>query len=136
MGLAIFLINVTVAGSFPLLQSGPTVVNKIAVDWKTGSIVMVGGLIRNSSAFNMGHFVFINPSAIDPSDPSFNYDSIVRHETGHTLAVAAFGTVFHILDFFGENVFGSGTNDYGERIAESHGGGPTQPNRPRIPIWG
>jgi RHS repeat-associated protein len=136
LGLAIFLINVTVAGSLPFLASGPTAVDKIAIDWKTGSIVMVGGLIRNGTAFNMGHFVFVDPSAIKPGDAVWNYDSIVRHETGHTLSVAAFGTAFHLADFFGENVFGAGTNDYGERIAESHVGGPTQPNRPRIPMWG
>ena len=93
---------------------------------------MVGGLIRGPTAFNMGNFVFMNPNYVDGSTPDRTYDAVLQHETGHTLAIAAFGTAFGLADLIGENVVGAGANDYGEQIAESHA---NRAGRPTIPMW-
>ena len=114
-------------------NEGSTEIDKLAIDWKTGTIVMVGGVIRGPTAFDMGNFVFMNPKYVDGSTPDRTYDAVLRHETGHTLAVAAFGTAFGIADLIGENVLGAGAGDYGEQIAESHA---NRPGRPTIPMWG
>jgi hypothetical protein len=108
-------------------------IDKVGIDWKTGSVFMSGGLIRGSSAFDMGNFVFINPSYADGSTPDQTFEAVLAHETGHTLAVAAFGTAFGLFDLFNENVLGAAMDDYGERIAESNVPGTTRPN---IPMWG
>ena len=94
---------------------------------------MVGGLIRNGTAFNMGNFVYIDPGYVVAGDPEKSYEALVRHETGHTLSVAAFGTAFHLYDFIGEVLLKGGKGDYGERIAESHS---NRPGDPTIPMWG
>jgi RHS repeat-associated protein len=128
----VFVWNLVLAG-VTFQQWDAAKIDKLAIDWKTGSIVMVGGLIRNGSAFNLGNFVFIDPGYVVPGDPERSYDALVRHETGHTLSVAAFGSAFHLYDFIGENIVGAGKNDYGERIAESHA---NRPGDPTIPMWG
>jgi MFS family permease len=132
LGLIVFVINLVVAG-VTFQQWDAARIDKLAVDWKTGSIVMVGGVIRNGTAFNMGNFVYIDPGYVVAGDPEKSYEALVRHETGHTLSVAAFGTAFHLYDFIGENVVGAGKQDYGERIAESHA---NRPGDPVIPMWG
>jgi hypothetical protein len=111
----------------------PNKIDKTGIDWKTGSIFMSGGLIRDWSAFDMGNFVFINPNYADGSTPDQIFEAVLAHETGHTLAVAAFGTAFGLFDIINENVLGAGMDDYGERIAESNVPGTT---RPFIPMWG
>ena len=94
---------------------------------------MLGGAITGPTAFNAGHFVFMNASYVDGSTFDRTYENVLRHETGHTLEVAAFGTAFWLADAIGENVLGLGANDYGEKIAESNVPGTT---RPTIPMWG
>jgi RHS repeat-associated protein len=131
LGLIFFAINLVAAGVKG--NEGGAKIDKLAIDWKTGTIVMVGGWIRGPTAFDMGNFVFMNPNYVDGSTPDRTYDAILRHETGHTLAVAAFGTAFGIADLIGENVVGAGAGDYGEQIAESHA---NRPGRPTIPMWG
>jgi hypothetical protein len=111
----------------------PTKIDRISIDWKTGSVFMLGGLIVGPSAFNMGNFVFINPNYADGSTPDQTFEAVLAHETGHTLTVAAFGTAFGLFDLLNENVLGAGEDDYGERIAESNVPGTT---RPHIPMWG
>jgi RHS repeat-associated protein len=132
LGVAVFAINLVAAG-LTGQQWGAAKIDKLAIDWKTGAIVMEGGLIRNGSAFNLGNFVYIDTSYVIAGDPEQSYDALVRHETGHTLSVAAFGSAFHLYDFLGENVFGGGKNDYGEQLAESHA---NRPNDPVFPMWG
>ncbi len=153
-GLVFFTINIIFAIGSQDWRAAR--IEKLTIDWKTGSIVMVGGTVRNDSAFNMGNFVFINPNSVGHynEDPTQNYaqrdykmdqglyEGILAHETGHTLSIAAFGSFFGIADFFGENVFGSGRHDYGEEIAESNanrvlpGELPGGERRPTIPMWG
>lgn len=78
IGHVVFLVNVLayVYGSGSTLfypGDNPTKIDKIAIDWKTGSIVMVGGLIRNETAFNLGNFVYINPHHIIDKHPDQSY---------------------------------------------------------------
>lgn len=132
LGLVFYLVNLIVAG-VTFQQWDAAKIDKLSIDWKTGTFVMVGGLIRNPTAFDMGNFVFMNPSYVTGGSPDTTYDAVLRHETGHTLAVAAFGSAFGIADLIGENVVGAGASDYGEEIAESHA---NRPGRPTIPMWG
>jgi RHS repeat-associated protein len=132
LGLVFYVLNLIIAG-VTFQQWSAAKIDKLGVDWKTGSLYMSGGLIRNPTAFNMGNFVFLNPNYADNSTPDRNFDAVLRHETGHTLNTAAFGSEFGLDDLFGENVFGGGANDYGERLAESHA---DRAGRPTIPMWG
>ncbi len=131
-GLAFFAVNLVFAGVTGN-QWKAAKIDKLAIDWKTGTIVMSGGLIRGPTAFDMGHFVFMNPNYVDGSTADRTFDAVLRHETGHTLEAAAFGTAFLVADLIGENIVGSGVNDYGEMIAESHA---NRAGRPTIPMWG
>ena len=128
LGLVFYAFNLIVAG-ITFQQWDAAKIDRLAIDWKTGTIVMVGGLIKNGTAYNLGNFVVMNQTWLD-NPASGGYDAVLNHETGHTLNVAAFGTAFAICDMFG--AIGSGVNDYGERIAESH----TNRGRPTIPMWG
>jgi hypothetical protein len=132
LGLAFYVVNLVVAGVTGN-QWNAARIDKLAIDWKTGAIVMSGGLIRGPTAFDMGNFVFMNPNYVDGSTPDRTFDAVLRHETGHTLEVAAFGTAFLVADFIGENVVGAGANDYGEKIAESHA---DRAGYSTIPMWG
>jgi hypothetical protein len=132
LGVAAYVVNLVIAGVTGN-QWNAAKIDKLAIDWKTGSIVMVGGLIRGPIAFDLGNFVFMNPHYVDGSTPDRTYDAVLRHETGHTLEVAAFGTAFLVADFIGENVVGAGANDYGEKIAESHA---NRSGYATIPMWG
>ena len=83
-------------------------------DWSTGTLFIKGGLVANlnylDTAFNMGNFSFV-----DYKSGAWHKD----HEAGHTLNLAAFGSVFHLIGAVDENVF-RGANAYSERIAESN----------------
>jgi RHS repeat-associated protein len=134
-GIVVFLINLVAAGitgNGDWWGSGAKI-EKLDFDWRTGSFIMLGGAITGPTAFNAGHFVFVNASYADGSTFDRTYENLIRHETGHTLEVAAFGTAFWLADAIGENVVGLGANDYGEKIAESNVPGTT---RPTIPMWG
>jgi hypothetical protein len=131
-GLIVFVFNLIMAG-VTFQQWDAAKIDKIAIDWKTGSIVTVGGLVRGPTAFDMGNFIYMNPDYVDGSTPDRTYDAILAHETGHTLEVGAFGSAFLVMDFFGENVVGAGADDYGEKIAESHA---NRGKRNTIPMWG
>ena len=98
------------------------------IDWRTGTLFMKGGLISNlnpiDTAFNMGNFSFV-----DKNDTSTTWH--MNHEAGHTLNLAAFGSLFHLIGAVDENVFQAGSNAYAERLAESNNstGGNV------IPMW-
>jgi MFS family permease len=141
LGLVFFAINLVAAA---VTDRESTKIEKLAIDWKTGSIAMVGGWIRNGTAFDMGNFVFLDPNYVgeyktDAAGQRYyelnetTYKETLAHETGHTISVAAFGTAFGICDLIGENLIGLGAEDYGEKIAESHA---NRSGRPTIPMWG
>ncbi len=132
LGLVFYAVNLVVAG-VTFQQWDAAKIEKLGFDVKTGTFVMSGGLIRNPTAFDMGHFVFMNPNYVNGSTPDRTYDAILAHETGHTLEAAAFGSAFLLADLIGENLTSAGANDYGEEIAESHA---NRGGRSTIPMWG
>lgn len=132
LGAALFLVSLTAAGA--TLHRWPRArILRIVLDPTVGALVIHGGLIHGPTAFDMGNIIFVNPGYIDESSPDTTCDAVVAHETGHTLAVAAFGPAFGLFDLIYENLLGAGARDYGERIAESHA---NRPGRPTVPMWG
>ncbi len=146
VGLGFFTINIVGATFSEHWRAAR--IEKLSIDFKTGSIVMVGGAIRKKTAFDMGNFVFINPNHVGKylEDPTENYaqrqytldqskyEGVLAHETGHTLSIAAFGTAFGICDGLREDwLVHLGKEEFGEKIAESHA---NRPGWPTVPMWG
>jgi RHS repeat-associated protein len=112
VGLVFFLLNV-----IPVIFTGNQVeavkIHSLSVDWKTGTIVMEGGwtfLSGFRGGFNLGNLAYITPGS-----------SVTDHEVGHTLNVAAFGSIFHFIGAIDENAVQSNpSNAYAERLADSH----------------
>jgi hypothetical protein len=116
-----FLLHGVTGGKVPYLQ-----IQALGADWKTGTFFIKGGLVANlnylDTAFNMGNFSFVDYKSTDWHK---------EHEAGHTLNLAAFGCVFHLLGALDENVV-RGANAYSERLAESNATGTKGSN---IPMW-
>jgi RHS repeat-associated protein len=122
IGLAIFVINILATVPGIIAGEGDKVkINKITIDWETGTIVMEGGWIRANSlsskgqAFNMGNFAFFN----------IGERSLEGPETGHTLGIAAFGSIFGLAGSI-EQATSSQFTSYSEHLAESHASSPTE----------
>ena len=100
---------------------------RIAFHWQTGTLFTKGGWISNlnpiDTAFNMGNFAF--------ADVKFG-EMAEDHESGHTLNLAAFGSAFHLIGAFDENVI-HGAEAFSERLAESHVPNTTAPT---LAMWG
>jgi RHS repeat-associated protein len=126
VGLIFFVLNV-IAVIFTVNQVDAVRIHSLSIDWGTGTIVMEGGMIHpiGASGFNLGNFTYIRPGG----------GNVVNHETGHTLSVAAFGSIFHFIGAIDENVIraNAGHEAYAERIAESHD--PTAVASDIIPMW-
>ncbi len=107
-------------------KAGYLKIEDAGVDWSTGTFFIKGGLIANlnylDTAFNMGNFAFV-----DYKSTSWHK----QHEAGHTLNLAAFGWLFHLVGALDENVL-RGANAYAERLAESNASGHGGTN---IPMW-
>ncbi len=116
------LLHAVTVGRVPYLR-----IQAFAVDWKTGTFFMRGGLIANlnpiDTAFNMGNFSFV-----DHKSSGWHKE----HEAGHTLNLAAFGSVFHLIGALDENATTRGANAFSERLAESNSSGIHGSN---IPMW-
>jgi MFS family permease len=116
------LLHLVTIGRVPYLK-----IEKLDVDWSTGTFFMRGGLIANlnylNTAFNMGNFSFVDYKAT-----SMHMD----HEAGHTLNLGAFGFVFHLVGAIDENATPRKSNALSERIAESNDTGTAGTN---IPMW-
>lgn len=99
---------------------------KIVFHWQTGTLFTKGGWISNlnpiDTAFNMGNFAF--------ADVKFG-EMAEDHESGHTLNLAAFGSAFHLIGAFDENVI-HGAEALSERLAESHVPNTTAPS---LAMW-
>ena len=117
-----FLLHAVTIGKVNYLK-----IQALAVDWKTGTFFIRGGLISNlnpiDTAFNMGNFSFV-----DYKSSGWHMD----HEAGHTLNLSVFGSVFHLIGALDENATPRGANAYSERIAESNDSGVSGNN---IPMW-
>jgi hypothetical protein len=116
------LLHLVTIGRVPYLK-----VEKLDIDWRTGTFFIRGGLIANlnhlDTAFNMGNFSFVDYKAT-----SMHMD----HEAGHTLNLGAFGSVFHLVGAIDENATPRGSNALSERMAESNDTGTAGTN---IPMW-
>jgi hypothetical protein len=102
-------------------------ISKFTVDWKTGTIFMKGGWISNANpintAYNMGNFSFVDSS----------YSGMaIEHEAGHTLNLAAFGSIFHLIGAIDENIIRRGEYALSELLAESNV--PSTPG-PSLKMW-
>ncbi len=125
VGLIFFLLNV-IPAIFTLNMVPAVSIQSISIDWGTGTIVMEGGwtfLPGFRGGFNLGNFAYITPGA-----------TVQDHETGHTLNVAAFGSIFHFIGALDENAIRTNPADaYAERLAESNDPATTDPDI--IPMW-
>lgn len=109
-------------------------VRKVFLDWKTGTFFQQGGIFGNanlnpnSTGYNMGDFAFLRKDAS-------GIDYLTEHEAGHTLNLAAFGVVVHLIGALDENVFGGHNAAYTELFAESNVPVASRQG-PIFPWWG
>lgn len=127
LGLILFFVN---------LFSGGVIA--IAVDFSTGAIETFGGAAIAVTGFGggfcLGNFTFITAASLAPPS-GFAAPGISTHETGHTLNVAAFGSLWHFAgNAIEENIapfprpvscVRAGPSAYGELLADSHFPGVT-----------
>lgn len=108
-------------------------IEKVKLQAKTGTTFLVGGLAGNanlspdSTGYNMGTFAFL------VHGKSSEY--LFEHESGHTLNLAIWGPVIHLVGALDENVFGGHRNAYTELFAESNVA-PSNRQGPIFPMWG
>ncbi len=92
-------------------------ISRAGWNWKEGTFFFVGGLFGNANAYHtaydVGGFIFIDRQA------GFS-DQLLGHESGHALSLAAFGSVFHLVEWFDEMVRGG--RAVAERMADSNAG--------------
>jgi hypothetical protein len=133
IGLALFLFDLVAAGVTGNRQGTAPRINGIFIDWGTGTIVTHGGLATPyAGGYNLGNFAYINAGS-----PTSVRGGVIQHEMGHTLQVAAFGSIWHFVGAWDENIGpngGRGTNAYAEHLAESHNPAWV-PGRPSVPWW-
>ena len=125
-GLVLFIVGL-LGGLIGLGGSALFKLERLAMEWKTGTLFTRGGWIANlnpiHTAFNMGNFAFVDTA---------HADMAFDHESGHTLNLASFGFVFHIIGAIDENVLKRGENALSECLAESHVQGSA---RPVLSMW-
>ncbi len=97
------------------------------IDWKTGTLFLKGGWIGNANpidtAYNMGNFSFVDAA----------YGGMAMdHEAGHTLNLAAFGSIFHLIGAVDENIIRNGQRALSERLAESN---VPSTSSPSLAMW-
>jgi hypothetical protein len=111
-------------------------VEEMKADWKSATFFTRGGFVGNlnpiDTAFNMGTFAFVDakPGEVQVETPEWH----VEHEAGHTLNLAAFGSVFHLIGALDENVLGGKERALSERLAESNDPATTLAGV-LIPMW-
>jgi hypothetical protein len=121
------LINLAIRSTFLKIEH-------FDVDWKTGTSFLVGGLAGNgnlakgSTGYNMGNFAFLKRG-----HATSGY--LIEHEAGHTLNLAIWGAVVHLIGALDENVFGGHSNAYTELFAESNVP-PGSRTGSIFPMWG
>lgn len=108
---------------------------RVGFDRETATLIVHGAaLYLFPCGYNLGNFVFIHPEIRDASG-RWPID-LVAHETGHTLNVAALGSVFHFVGAIHENwgppPGGAYHQAYAERLAESR---RRAPGHPRLAAW-
>jgi hypothetical protein len=125
LGLA-FLVLSALGALVTLGRVASFAITGLAIDGKTGTVFLKGGWIANlnreQTAFDMGHVGFVH------KDSESYY---IAHETGHTLSLGAFGSVFHLIGFIDE-LTAAGDAAYSELLAEGHDPSGTGP---KLPMW-
>jgi hypothetical protein len=123
------LVNLAIHSNFLKIE-------KLKLQLKTGTIFLRGGLAgngnlsRGSEGYNMGDFAFLT-SGLSADRLAYLYE----HESGHTLNLAIWGVVVHLIGALDENVFGGRSNAYTELFAESNV--PVSSREGAIfPMWG
>lgn len=121
------LINLAIKSTFLKIEH-------FKLDWKSGTAFLVGGLAGNSNlapgstGYNMGNFAFLTKGNATSTH-------LIEHEAGHSLNLAIWGTVVHLIGALDENVFGGGSNAYTELFAESNVP-PGSRTGSIFPMWG
>ncbi len=104
---------------------------RVGFEWWTGTVVVHGGVTYiNRTGFNLGNFSFFHPDfgntapwfTRDVTPPAPNpgtVQGLTFHETGHTLNVAACGSIFHYIGALDQN-FLTGSLAFTEQLAEGH----------------
>jgi RHS repeat-associated protein len=123
IGLALFSLGLVLSPVFgqrgeATWMGRETHINKVQIEWHTGSIVTRGGVAHpraGAQGYNLGNFIFLDRHA------SLTPDAVIQHEAGHTLNVATFGGIFHFIGFIDEMIWPqSGRNALAELWAESN----------------
>jgi hypothetical protein len=134
VGLGMVIVSALLALANLLFRTQLLKIDRLALDAKTGTTFMVGGLAGNgnlragSTGFNMGSFAFLKAG-----QSTTGY--LVEHEAGHALNLAIWGFVVHVIGALDENVFGGNDRAYTELFAEGNVP-PTDPARgASFPMW-
>jgi hypothetical protein len=154
LGWVLFVLNLlgNVLLALPLLPFAPFfAVRRVEIHWPTGTIFTEGGVAANlwvqgpiasRGGYDMGDFGFVHALTLSTGFPAVTLGagsamnpSLLNHESGHNLSLAAFGSFFHAIGACDENLTGNPpVQSYAERLAESHD--PINPrNDPIVPLW-
>ncbi len=108
-------------------------------EWWTGTVILHGGVLYTGrNGYNLGNFSFFHPDFSD-TQPWFSADTtppllnagtvqgLTFHETGHTLNVAACGSVFHFFGGLIDQPLLTGAFALTEQLAEGHLHSPVDP---------
>lgn len=130
LGVVFFLLNALGALCLGLPGVGFCKITQVDFDWKTGTLFTKGGFISNlnpiDTAYNMGNFSFVD---------RLHSGMEIEHEAGHTLNLAAFGSLFHFIGAIDENVIRNGANAFSERLADSNDPHATSHGHTPLPMW-
>jgi hypothetical protein len=108
-------------------------------EWWTGTVILHGGVFYiGRNGYNLGNFSFFHPDfsntqpwfSADTTPPLLNSGTVqglTFHETGHTLTVAACGSVFHLIGGFIDQSLFTGAFALNEQLAEGHLHSPVDP---------
>jgi len=133
LGLLFLIVSAILALVNLAIRSAFLAIEKFTIQAKTGTTFLVGGLAGNanlnpkSTGYNMGTFAFLTRGNASPY--------LFEHESGHTLNLAIWGTIVHLIGALDENVFGGHANAYTELFAESNVPPGTRKG-PIFPMWG
>ena len=124
-GLLIFILNLVLA-LIGFNKWEPIKVSNVFVKSPCAVICMEGGFIRpmfGYRGFNMGNFIFLVPNTSL---------SLVDHEIGHTLNLAALGSIFHYIGAIDETVYPKREEKaFAEYLAQSM----DEPNHSDLALW-
>ena len=123
VGLLFMAVSVVIG----LISGNPV---RLRMEWFTCTLITHGRVpALRTTAYNLGNFAFITWE-FEPLTPSpilvgtgwdfITAEGVTFHETGHTLNLAVFGSVFHYIGAIDQNVFQTiGADAYSELLAES-----------------